>query len=63
MHLAWVVDEIADKRGFIDEVAVLIDEFLKIGDSCSRFFMTLFSIAWFDRFIYTGLEDEQGNRI
>ena len=52
MHLAGVVNEIADKMGFIDEVTVFVDKFLEIGDALFKFFHDVFSIAWFDRFIY-----------
>ena len=42
VHLAGVVDEIADKMGFIDEVAVFVDEFLEIGDALFKLFHDVF---------------------
>ncbi len=48
MHLAGVVDEIADKMGFIDEVTIFVDEFLEIGDALFQLFHDAFqhSMVW-----------------
>ncbi len=48
MHFAGVVDKATDEMGFIDKVAVIVDEFLEIGDALSQIlFHDIFSIAWF----------------
>ena len=53
VHLAGVVDKVRDKMGFIDEVAIVVDEFFEISDTLSQFlFHDAFSIAWFGCFIY-----------
>ena len=52
VYLAGVVNEIADEMGFIDEVAVFVDEFLEIGDALFQFFHDVFSVTWLGRFIY-----------
>ena len=53
VHLAGVVDKVRDKMGFIDEVAIVVDEFFEISDTLSQFlFHDAFSIACFGCFIY-----------
>ena len=52
VNLAGVVNKIADKMGFIDEVAVFVNEFFEIGDALFQLFHDVFSIAWFGYFIY-----------
>ena len=32
MHFAWIVDEILDKVGFVDKIAVFSDEFPEIAN-------------------------------
>ena len=36
VHLAGVIDKAADEMGFIDKIAVIVDEFLEIGDALSQ---------------------------
>ena len=52
VYLAGVVNKVADKVSFIDEVAVFVNEFLEIGDALFQLFHDGFSVAWFGRFIY-----------
>ncbi len=56
MDLAGVVDKVRDKMGFIDKIAVVVDEFFEISNTLSQFlFHDAFNIAWFGCFIYTGV--------
>ena len=48
VHLAGVINKIGYKMGFIDKVAVFVDEFLKIGDALFKLFHDVFqhSMLW-----------------
>ena len=36
MYFAGIVNKVADKMGLIDKVAIIVDEFLEIGNALSQ---------------------------